>query len=115
MAIRLWAALHLDVDVARLRVQGVQCPYSTGNVVVLSAMRDGVDDILLERAKFPVQQTTVLVPAGSWDRSNIELPPHLKKLRAGKLDRVVMVFESPDYAAQLARWDRSFAWSSRGP
>lgn len=111
MPIPLWAARHLNVDATRLRAQGVNCPYSTGNVVVLSAMRDAADDLFLERARLPVQQVTVLAPTDGWDRSAIELPPYLKKLRSGKLDRVIVAFESATHAT-LSVGGR-FAWSKR--
>lgn len=103
MSIQLWAGLHLGVDAKRLRAQGVQCPYSIGHVAVLSAMRAATDDIFLERAKAPVRQVTMCVPANSWDRWAIELPPELKRLRSGKLDRVVMAFESESDATQFSR------------
>lgn len=117
MPIPLRAALYLGVDAARLRAQGVQCPYSTGNVVVLSAMRDAVADLYLEGAKLPVSQATIAMHDDGWDRSAIDLPPCFKKLRSGKLERAVVVFESSAAAKRFS--ERSFyagerlAWLKR--
>lgn len=107
---QLYAARYLDVDAVRLRAQGVQCPHPTRYVAVLSAMRDAVNDLFLERAKSSVQQATVLVSASGWDRSAIDLPPLLKKLRSGKLDRVVIAFEGNDAAESFRR--ARFNWTT---
>jgi hypothetical protein len=96
MPIRIWAVSHPGADVSRMRAQGVDCPYPYWSpcVVVLSAMREAARDIYLSKAKLPIRQVSMTVPAESWDRWSIDLPPRLKELSKGKLDRVVMLFEA---------------------
>lgn len=114
MTIGLWAALHREVKLPRIHAQGVECPYPSACAIVLSAMREAVGDIYLRKAKLPIRQVSMLVPAESWDRWSIDLPPRFKELRAGKLDRVLMLFECNSDATLFAKGGRfSLLWHAR--
>jgi hypothetical protein len=93
MPIPIYGALHYGADAVRLRGQGVQCFHGTAHVAALSPIREAIFDLYAERASRPIRQIEMIVPVWQWDWWRMDLLLHFKSMRAGKLDRVLVLFE----------------------
>ncbi len=98
MTKRYFAGIHVGADADRLRAQGIECPFQVPHAVVISTMPPAAQDLYLANVSRPIREVVMLAPAKQWDWQ-VELPPHLKAMRALKLDRVVVVFEDENEAS----------------